>query len=160
MFTMVFTVLFGLGSGYFLWGSRVARLTESLSGLTLEYDTMRAELASRPPRPSDAAPGAASPVTESLTAIQSELAAQKVILDQQNQALTTLVQGAQAKAGGSCEAAAKELRVQLDRCIADMKDLQGGGVAPAPRYPSAQPQEVIPADPPQVPDPRYDRNQY
>jgi len=168
IFTMVFTILLGLGSGYFLWGGRVARLTESLSNLTLEYDTLRTELASRPPSGAEAAGNpAAAAVNETLSAIRGDLAAQKLILDQQS---ATLAQLSQGRTGASCEAATLQLRVDLERCIADKKDLEAGGAAapptpvPAPRAPSfttppsgrgPAPGAVPPAN-----DPRYDGNQY
>ncbi len=45
-FTLLFCILTGLGIGYFLWGARVAKLTESLNSMVLETDTLRSRLAS------------------------------------------------------------------------------------------------------------------
>lgn len=164
--TMVFTILLGLGGGYFLWGGRVARLTESLTNLTLEYDTLRTELASRPPRRTEAG-GAAEPadLAENLTAIRSDLAAQKLALDQQG---ATLAQLSLAHTGAACDAATAQVRVELERCIADKKDLEQG-IAPEPRpLPPRAPSFTTPPPPrgaapntvPPPADPRYDEEQF
>lgn len=159
--TMVFTILLGIGSGYFLWGTRVARLTESLSDLTLEYDTIRTELASRPPRSGEAGADAGSgSIADSLTAIRGDLAAQKQLLDQQSATLVQLSLG--GRAAGACDAATAQLRVDLERCIADKKDLEEG-IAPAPVPPRPPTFTVpppargaVPNTAPPVPiDPRY-----
>lgn len=150
--TMVFTILLGIGSGYFLWGTRVARLTESLSALTLEYDTIRTELASRPPRTGEGGAEVGSgPISESLSAIRGDLATQKQLLDQQSATLVQISLG--GRAAGSCDAATAQLRVELERCIADKRDLEEGGVPravptpPAPRPPSFTAPPPVPADP-------------
>ncbi len=160
---MVFTILLGLGGGYFLWGGRVARLTESLTNLTLEYDTLRTELASRPPRSTEAGCDSGSAaITENLGAMRGDLAAQKLILEQQGAALAQLSQG---RPGASCDAATAQLRVDLERCVADKKDLEAGALpTPGPRGPGfATPppaRGTIPDGAAPTVDPRYGGNQY
>lgn len=139
LFVMILTALIGLGSGYFLWGTRVARLTESLSGLTLEIDTMRARLAA----PAAAAPQEGSVkladelhvISEGIAAIRGELAEQKPLLDK----AATPPEPAPA-AGNAAELI--KLRSELEACNADKLDLQlrsGGAVAPPPPVPVPAP---------------------
>lgn len=142
-FVMVTTMLVGLGSGYFLWGSRVARLTESLSGLTLELDTMRARLAA-PAQPQNQDGGGLKTADElrvihdSITAMRQELAEQKPLLEKA---------GAVEAPSETAAANAQLLvvRQQLTECMADKADLdQRMRGAAAPAY---QPQrQPIPAD--------------
>lgn len=177
LLTMTFAILLGLGTGYFMWGGRVARLTESLSNLTLEYDTLRTELASRPPRGAETAGNAvatAGPginIGETLGAIRTELASQKLLLEDHGTLLTKI---SEAHTGDTCKTELKQMRVELERCIADKKDLEAGTVraaprqapvpapvpAPAPQAPSRSPSFSTPpvpreAAPPPVRDPRY-----
>ncbi len=154
LFVMVTTVLIGLGTGYFLWGSRVARLTETLSGLTLELDTMRERLASPRADEQEGAGRAADElrvINESIAAFRQELAAQKMLIE------------SQAAAGTPPDAAAaqselRQVRDELAACLADKQDLQmrfggaaPGAAAPAPSYAPAPPRAVAP--PPSAPSP-------
>ena len=163
LFVMVFTVVFGLGSGYFLWGTRVARLTEALNGMTLEIDTMRARLAA--PRAADsddpAMAGQAADqlrvINESLAAVREDLAEQKALMERT----------ATAAVPAEAAAAVNELRRVRDElavCIADKQDLElnhagpGAAAAPvaAPNYAPPTPRYAPPgaaAMPP--PTPRY-----
>ena len=140
LFVMVTTVLLGLGSGYFLWGSRVARLTESLSGLTLELDTMRARLVA--PRSSEPEVGTVKAadelrvINESIAAFRQELAEQKSLIEK-----SSAVAAAPADAtAASASAELKTVRNELNACIADKQDLElRCGPAPAPSYPPILP---------------------
>lgn len=150
LFVMVTTVLLGIGSGYFLWGSRVARLTESLSGLTLELDTMRARLA---------APAAAQPeeggtraadelrvINESIAAFRQELADQKALIERTATA-------AVPPDAAAINAQLRTTRTELAACIADKQDLEvrcSGARAPAaPTYaPATPPAGYAPPPPP------------
>ena len=163
LFTMILTTLLGLGLGYFLWGSRVVRLTESLSHMTLEYDALRSELATRPPRTdgSGGAPSASDEIrviNEGVAALRQEQAAQRVILDQLS---ATAGGGGGAPAAAACEANAQNLRTELDRCNADKQDLQsrvtGAARAPEPRAePRPEPRFDAAPPAPRRYDPRYD----
>lgn len=139
-FVMVTTVLVGLGSGYVLWGSRVARLTESLSALTLEQDTLRARLAA----PQQAAPeeGAVKAsdelrvINESIASFRQELADQKILLEK-TASVAVPADAAQVSAE------LRTVRNELAACIADKQDLElrsRGGAAAAPAAPAYQPQ--------------------
>jgi hypothetical protein len=138
LFVMVTTVLVGLGSGYVLWGSRVARLTESLSGLTLELDTMRARLAA-PQQPQGAEGGVRAAdelrvINESIAAFRQELAEQKALVER---TAAAAVPADSASIGAELRTVRNELAV----CIADKQDLElkcRGGAAPAaPAYQQA-----------------------
>jgi hypothetical protein len=167
---MVTTVVVGLGSGYFLWGTRVARLTEALSGLTLELDTMRARLAA--PRGDQSEEGAAKAaaelrvINESMAAFRQELAEQKSLIEKSSAAAVPPETAAVA-------AELRTVRNELAACIADKQDLElrckGAPAAPgaAPAYPPPAPRYRPPAaappaeaSPPRSPgvgldDPRY-----
>lgn len=137
-FVMVTTVLVGLGSGYVLWGSRVARLTESLSGLTLELDTMRARLAApQQPQAGEGGVKAADElrvINESIAAFRQELAEQKALVER---TAAAAVPADSASIGAELRTVRNELAV----CIADKQDLElkcRGGAAPA--APAYQPQ--------------------
>jgi hypothetical protein len=137
--------LFGLGSGYFLWGARVARLTETVNGLTLEIDTMRERLA----KPQDLPGGRASDelrvINESVAAFRQELAEQKILI-QQNTAAATPADIAEAQAD------LRKLRDELATCIADKNDFEmrcGGNKPVIPGYaPSAPSYVPVPVAPP------------
>jgi hypothetical protein len=127
---MITTVLIGLGSGYFLWGTRVARLTEALNGLTLEIDTMRARLAN--PQPSAGNDTATRTndelrvINEGVAAVRQELAEQKPLLEK--------VASVEASTGAASSAELSTVKSDLAACIADKLDLQsrctgGGGAA-------------------------------
>jgi hypothetical protein len=138
---MITTVLLGIGSGYFLWGSRVARLTESLNGLTLELDTMRAKMAA--PHAAQAEEGGTKAseelhvINESIAAVRQELADQKVLIERQ-------ASTAPAPDAASASAELRGARADLAACIADKQDIElrcPAGTAPsrAPSYaPPAQ----------------------
>lgn len=133
-FTMVTTILVGLGSGYFLWGSRVARLTESLSALTLELDTMRAKLAA-PAQPQDGGgPKAADElrvINESIAAMRQELAEQKPLLEKAGAAAAEPASPSDAAAAN---AQLLVVRQQLGDCMDARAELENRlrGAAPAP----------------------------
>ena len=161
LFTMVFTVLVGLGGGYVLWGSRVARLTESLSGLTLELDTMRARLAAPAPAAEAETPGTSTAgelrvINETLAAVRQDLADQKLMLEKA--AADTATVGPNVAA---CEANLRGVRNELALCEADRKDLQTrpGAVPPPPAAyapPPAYEPPPRPYSPPAAPaDPRF-----
>ena len=154
LFVMVTTVLIGLGSGYFLWGSRVARLTESLSGLTLELDTMREKLAS--PRAAESAEGGTRAadelrvINESIAALRQELAGQKALIESSAAA-------AVPHDVASANAELRNVRNELAACIADKQDIElrcPGATAPsaAPTYqppaPAYRPPVQAPSAPP------------
>lgn len=152
LFVMLFTVIIGVGSGYFLWGTRVARLTESLSGLTLELDTMRARLATPQAGPSgDVSTRTADElhvINEAITAFRQELADQKAMIEKQ----------AAAAVPPDVATVSNELRSvrnELAACIADKADLQlrSSGIAPPPPPPSPQPsyQQAPPVQAPAQP---------
>lgn len=159
LFTMVTFVLLGLGSGYFLWGSRVARLTESLSGLTLELDTMRARLAS--PRPDEGGTKASDElrvINESIAAFRQELATQKTLIETQAAA-------AVPADAASANAELRSVRTELAACIADKQDLElrcpgGGAPSAAPSYappaPAYRPTPAAPTAPPAARSPGND----
>jgi hypothetical protein len=124
-------MLLGIGSGYFLWGSRVARLTESINALTLELDTMRERLA-RPQ--ADEMPGGVRAadelrvINESIAAVRTELSEQKAMIER-NALAATPVDAAEAQAH------LRKLREELAVCIADKQDFEircGGNKPPAP----------------------------
>jgi len=165
---MITTVLIGLGTGYFLWGSRVARLTEALNTITLEYDALREKLASPA-----AAEGQEGPVkvadelhviNESIAAFRQELATQKALIEAQAAAAVPVDVA-------TANAELRNVRAELAGCIADKQDLAlrcpGGAVAPsaapayaapafqAPTYrpPTAPAAPAAPAAPP-TPSPR------
>jgi len=157
IFTMVITILIGVGLGYFMWGSRVVRLTESLNQITLEYDALRSELATRPPRASGGGPVPSDElrvINEGVAALRQEQAAQRVLLDQLT---ATAANPGGAAAATACEDNARNLRTELDRCNADKQDLQAR-VNGAPRSPSPSEPPYSPPIP-RRPDPRYD-NRY
>lgn len=143
---MVTTVLLGLGTGYFLWGSRVARLTETLSTLTLELDTMRERLGSPRATEQEGAISAADElrvINESMAAFRQELAAQKALIESQ-------VAAATPPDAAAAQTELRKVRDELAGCIADKQDLQMrlGGTAPSPAAPSyapAPPRPVAPA---------------
>ncbi len=139
LFVMVTTVLLGVGSGYFLWGSRVAQLTQTLSGLTLELDTMRARLAA--PRGGESNEGATKAadelrvINESIAAFRQELAEQKALLEK------TAASAAAAPAdAGEASTDLRTARTELAACVADKQDLEARCAAaaaaptPAPSY--------------------------
>ena len=145
-FAMVLSVLVGLATGYVLWGTRLGSLTEALSTLTLEQDTLRARLGGSTDggaAPSGQAAEQLRVVNESLAAIRQELAEQKALLGKPEAAVQP--DGAEAKAlhdqleacraehrdGDAAAAQLSELRIQLEGCIADKKDLEMRA-APAP----------------------------
>jgi hypothetical protein len=153
LFVTVTMVLLGLGTGYFLWGQRVARLTESLNGLTLEVDTMRERLA-RPQEP-QGGPRAADElrvINESIAAVRAELAEQKAMIERNVAAPAVDVAEAQAEL--------TKLRNELATCIADKNDfeMRCGGIKPpapprfddpmaAPRRPTSPPPLSAPVNP-------------
>jgi len=162
LLTMVITILLGLGIGYFMWGSRVVRLTESLNQITLEYDALRSELATRPPRSDSTVPGSGSSdeirvINEGVAALRQEQSAQRVLLDQ----LTAAAGTGGGNASSACESDARNLRTELDRCNADKQDLQARASGAARPQPQPQPFGTPPPSPPiqRRPDPRYD-NRY
>src|SRR5512140_2526200 len=164
---MMFTVLVGLGSGYFLWGTRVARLTEALSSSTLEIDTMRARLAA--PRGSENPEGTTVKstdelrvISESIAAFRQELAEQKALIEKSAAAASA------APDAGASTAELRTARNDLAVCIADKKDLElrlRGTPSPtaAPAYqPPAPPlyrppgaAQTAPPSGPGLDDPRY-----
>ena len=164
LFVMVTTVVVGLGSGYFLWGTRVARLTEALSGLTLELDTMRARLAA--PRGDQSEEGAVKAaaelrvINESMAAFRQELAEQKSLIEKSSAA-------AVPPEIAAVSAELRTVRNELAACIADKQDLElRGTTAPAPgaapAYPPPAPRRPPASAPPASPspgvgldDPRY-----
>ncbi|MFN2425978.1 MAG: hypothetical protein ABR587_05985 [Candidatus Binatia bacterium] len=152
LFVMITTVLLGIGSGYFLWGSRVARLTESLSGLTLELDTMREKLAS--PRAESAEGGIRSAdelrvINESIAAFRQELANQKALIESQAAA-------AVPADAASANAELRTVRNELAGCIADKQDLERrcpAGGAPPSAVPGYRPEPTPTYRPPVAPTP-------
>lgn len=161
LFVMVTAMVVGLGSGYALWGTRVARLTEALSGITLEIDTMRARLAA--PRAQDGEPGpdngamAADQlrvINESLAAVRQDLADQKALIERSASTATAVAPGA-----ASASADLRALRDELAGCLADKRDLEAmRGVATPPPNAAGTPPAYRPTAPPtyQPPAPRYD----
>ena len=142
LFVMVTTVLVGLGSGYFLWGSRVARLTESLSGLTLELDTMRARLAApqqaQPDQGGSKAADELRVINESIAAMRQELAEQRALAEK----------AAASTAPADATTANAQLpivRRQLDECLADKADLEQRIAGARAEAPAAQPGYAAPA---------------
>ncbi|MFN2378378.1 MAG: hypothetical protein ABR538_17750 [Candidatus Binatia bacterium] len=154
LFVMVTTVLLGIGSGYFLWGSRVARLTESLSGLTLELDTMRARLAApASAQPEEGGTRAADElrvINESIAAFRQELADQKALIESTANAATPPDTAA-------VNAQLRTTRTELAACIADNQDLEvrcsGAQVQAAPTYAPPPPPPAY-APPPVPPRPK------
>ena len=159
LFTMVTFVLLGLGSGYFLWGSRVARLTESLSGLTLELDTMRERLTT--PRAAQNEEGGIKSadelrvINESIAAFRQELASQKALIESSAAA-------AVSPDAASANAESRNLRNELAACIADKRDLElrspaantaPGYQPPMPNYRPAPPAARPPGN--DLSDPRF-----
>lgn len=139
LFVMITTALLGLGTGYFLWGSRVARLTEALSTMTLESETMRARLAA--PRTDDPASASATRTADELRVINEAIAAFRQELSEQKTLLQNAAPAAAAAVPLDAQACTAQLRVtrtDLDRCNADKQDLElrcgGQGAAQAPTY--------------------------
>jgi hypothetical protein len=128
LFVTVTMVLLGLGTGYFLWGQRVARLTESINGLTLEVDTMRERLAR--PQEQQGGPRAADElrvINESIAAVRADLAEQKAMIERNTPTPAFDVAEAQSEL--------TKLRNELATCIADKNDFEmrcGGIKPPAP----------------------------
>lgn len=148
LFVMMTTVLLGLGTGYFLWGSRVARLTEALSTMTLELDTMRERLASPRATEQEGTVSAADElrvINESMAAFRQELATQKALIESQAAAATP-------PDAAAAQAELRKVRDELAGCIADKQDLEmrGAGAAPgaaAPSYAPAPPRPAAPSAP-------------
>jgi hypothetical protein len=151
LFVMVTTVLVGLGSGYFLWGSRVARLTESLSGLTLELDTMRARLAA--PRAEGAEEGGVKAADE-LRVINESMAAFRVELAEQKALLEKAAVAAAPADSTTANAQLPIVRRQLEECMADKADLEQRLAGGAQRG-YAAPTYQAPAQAPAYPAPTY-----
>lgn len=114
--------LLGLGSGYFLWGGRAARLTESLNAMTLEMDTMRERLA-HPQEQAGGGPAQAADelrvINEAIASFRQEIAEQKAMI-QQNAAAAVPADAAAA------QSALRSVRDELAACIADKQDLEAG----------------------------------
>jgi len=147
LFVMVTTVLIGLGSGYFLWGTRVARMTESLSGLTLELDTMRARAAA--PKEEVATEGSVKAADE-LRVINESLAALRVEVGEQKALIQSTATAASPTDAAATAAELRTVRNDLAACIADKQDLEvrcAAAAAPAPS-PVPQPYQPRPAYPP------------
>jgi len=138
---MIMTVLIGVGSGYFLWGSRVARLTEALSTLTLEQDTLRERLAAprgEQPQPAEGTVRATEElhaINEAITGVRNELSQQKALVEKcQTIATAPDVEAATVEL--------RKLRTELTACIADKQDLEvrcSGAAAPTPPAAPAAP---------------------
>ncbi len=160
LFVTITMTLFGLGSGYFLWGARVARLTESMNGLTLEIDTMRERLAK--PR-AEEQPGAGRAadelrvINESIAAFRQELSDQKAMIERNGAVIPADT--------ASVNAELRTVRDELAVCIADKRDLEmrtgarpatapPAFPAPAPAFPPTSP--PTPAVPPSRPAPGQD----
>lgn len=144
--------LLGLGSGYFLWGARVARLTESINGLTLEVDTMRERLAK--PQQQDQPNGwrAADElrvINEAIAAFRQELSDQKAMIERNGQVIPADT--------ATVNAELRTVREELAGCIADKRDLEmRAGANPAPSAPPAFAPQQAPAfrpTPPATPEP-------
>jgi len=137
LFVMITTVLIGLGTGYFLWGTRVARLTEALSGQTLEMDTLRARLAAPA---AAAAPQEGAKPTEELHVINEGIAALRAEIADQKTLLEKSANGAAAADAPTAPSVTEvKLRADLEACNADRLDLQArcSGSVPAPSAPPA-----------------------
>jgi hypothetical protein len=136
--------LFGLGSGYFLWGARVARLTETINGLTLEIDTMRERLVKPQDLPGGRAADELRVINESMAAFRQELAEQKILI-QQNTAAATPANIAEVQSD------LRKVRDELATCIADKNDFEmrcGGNKPVIPGYaPSAPSYVPVPSTP-------------
>lgn len=154
LFVMVTTVLVGLGTGYFLWGNRAARLTEAVNTLTLEMDTMRERLkASTPQVPAglDGGDGVASAassdqlrvISESIASLREEVAAQKELLAGSASAAAPLDPS-------SASVELRNVRNELAACVADKRDLEMRQAGRVPAPPAYQPQAFTPPPAPEA----------
>jgi hypothetical protein len=161
MFRLVFTlagvVLIGLGAGYFMWGSRVANLTESLNSMVLEQETLRARLATaEPPAPKAAstegeaaADGTVAPsvvgdvnIATAIGALKDEVQYQAKLIDEQTRLINRMLEASERDGGPALQTCQENMQVltgQLQRCRADVDGLRSryGVPSPGTRLPAA-----------------------
>ncbi|MFT4572795.1 MAG: hypothetical protein ACI91F_003700 [Candidatus Binatia bacterium] len=167
MFRLVFTlagvVLIGLGAGYFMWGSRVANLTESLNSMVLEQETLRARLATAAPAGPAPAAGVAGgdaggdqamasadegapTLVSAVGALKDEVQYQAKLIDEQTHLINRMLEASERAGGAGMQTCQENMQVltgQLQRCRGDVDQLKSrlGGAAGVPgavnRLPSA-----------------------
>lgn len=162
VFTLIGVVLIGLGSGYLMWGSRVAFLTESLNSMVLEQETLRARLTVGGPAPTPGAaaaapvegeegePGAAPTLAATdlgtaVGALKDEVQYQAKLIDEQTRLINRLLEASEREGGPGLQTCQQNMQVltgQLQQCRGDVDALKSrlsaagvGRLPAAPRPP-------------------------
>jgi hypothetical protein len=176
IFSLIGVILLGLGSGYFMWGSRVAHLTDSLNTMVLEQETLRSRLLAgrgRPapavgdgdsPEPSEAGDdvfGGETTLKQSIGALKDEVVFQAKLIDEQTRLMNRILEDSEKPDTASlaaCQTAGQALASQLQVCRSGGGQARPG-YAPGAPAPSAIPIPVPNGQPgglaPPPPGPRY-----
>jgi hypothetical protein len=152
LFLSMLFVLVAFLVGFYLGNEPVSHLTQSINGLTIEFDTMREHLA---------APVAAAPqegavkaseelhvINEGIAAVRQDLAEQKTLLERSATAAP-----AEAAVGSTAELL--KARADLEACNADKLDLQARCRAAAAPEMEPTPAPTAVPSPTQAPGYRY-----
>lgn len=175
VFSLVGIILIGLGSGYFMWGSRVAHLTDALNTMVLQQETLRSRLLQQrgqaaPPKVAAAEAGAegedgeaalvptgSSTLLESVDALKAEVQFQAKLIDEQTRLMNRILKASEVSGNAalsSCQAESKEIAKELMGCRESAAAPKPFGAPGGAAAPGVAPQGV-PGSTPPPPGPRY-----